>query len=215
MRQGQGAGSYGNMARAWHSFDQSQQFSRSNAPNVARALKGRMWIVPRNTVSAIGILYVVVAANYVGDVFACDLQRLLTHSMLTKQLVLVLGALVWVVEAYDSTDLSFTQILLKSSLLYILFLLSTKSTAATLLPMLTLMLVDQVLRVWEQRVPKGSDHANKVTKLRHGIHIACVVAITGGAAVYAHKQVRDHGDAFSWIQFLFGTPKCRGVVTAQ
>lgn len=168
--------------------------------------------IPRNTISSIGILYAVVAANYVGDVFACDLQRLLVKSALTKHIVLMVGALVWVSEAYDSASLSFSEVIVKSILLYVLFLLSCKSTAKTLLPMLGLILVDQVLRVWEQKmVERPGPHATWISRVRNVIHLACVSIIVLGCLMYAAKQRRDHGKAFTWLRFFFAPTKCRGV----
>lgn len=167
--------------------------------------------LPRNTVSSIGILYVVVAANYVGDIFSCDLQRLLTRSPLVKQMVVLIGALVWVIEAYDSANLTFAEVMTKTVYLYILFLLSTKSTTHTLLPMLVMIVIDQVLRVWEQRADQRSSTVRRLAVARKVIHIVCVALIVFGCVAYSRKQLRDHGKSFTWTKFFLQTPKCRGL----
>ena len=168
--------------------------------------------LPSGTVGLLGVMYAVIACNFVGTTFPCDLQRALTHSSAAKHIVLLLGAIVWVSEAYDSAEAKrFDQTIMRGVALYILFILSTKCQAWTLFPMLGIIVADQILRIYTTKAADLSPETrDRLTRWRSAAHYACVALIIGGAVSYGAKQMREHSDTFSWLRFFFdATIKCR------
>lgn len=162
------------------------------------------------SIGLFGLMYFIIAANYVNDMFSCDLRRLLTNSLVAKHVVLLLGALFWVTES-NSSD-RFGVLLLEAFVIYMLFVLSTKSKAYLLMPILGLAVVDQLLRLYVKSTP------DLVEKTKRNLDIArmtvqglCVVTIVGSFVGYLIRQVHDKGTDFNFATFMLGTIKCEGL----
>lgn len=161
----------------------------------------------------LAILYVVVAGNYVGELFSCDLQRLLTHSVACKHAIVLLGALFWVAEVTGTgTKDTPPTILLRAVTIYALFVMSTKTSTWALVPVLGLLLVDQIMRIVEAK-SAANDEAGRagIARVRDAIQRTCIVLLTLGFLAYAARQMRDHRGEFDVSKFLLGTGTCRGV----
>jgi hypothetical protein len=162
------------------------------------------------SIGLFGLLYFVVAANFVGDLFACDLRRLLTNSLVAKHAILLLGALFWVTES-GSND-KFGILLLEAFVIYMLFVLSTKSKAYLLFPILGLAVVDQLLRLYVKSTPDLSEKTKRnLDVARMTVQGLCVATIVGSFVGYLIKQVRDKGTGFNFATFMLGTIKCEGI----
>lgn len=171
-----------------------------------------LYSITGQTISAVGLFYLIVAGNFIGDTFSCDLQRLLTHSTLAKHGVLLVGSLIWVCEGSGDADTStFLQLIAKALAIYVLFVLSTKSKRWTLLPLLAVMIVDQLLRIWEKTSEATHPAAKRVMLFRKCLHALCITIIVAGTLFYAHRQIRDKSTEFSWARFILGTNTCRGL----
>ena len=177
-----------------------------------------------SAIGLLGILYVAVAGNYVGDLLSCDMQRFLTRSVISKHLIILLGALFWVAEVTDANGEAFATVIGRAIAIYGLFVVSTKSEWWALVPVLMLLIADQILRVFQSKREVTSDidaHTPRelagqhgtdwVVCTRTGVQIACVAILLVGFAAYAARQARDHGGAFDLATFVLGTAKCRGV----
>jgi hypothetical protein len=166
-------------------------------------------VTSSRAVGLFGLLYFIVAANFVGDLFSCDLRRLLANSLVTKHVVLLLGALFWVTES-NSND-KFGVLLIEAFVIYMLFVLSTKSKSYFLLPILGLAVVDQLLRLYIKSTPDLSDKTKRNLDItRMTVQGLCTVTIVGSFVGYLIKQVRDKGTDFNFSTFMLGTIKCEG-----
>ena len=162
----------------------------------------------------LAILYVVVAGNYVGELFSCDLQRLLTHSVVCKHAIVLLGALFWVAEVTDiDTDTTFATILWRAIAIYALFVISTKTEWWALAPVLGLLIVDQIMRIVEAKsaAAESGSRREQVVRARAFIQRLCVIVLVAGFVAYAARQIRDHRGVFSVSKFVLGTASCKGV----
>ena len=163
-----------------------------------------------SAIGLLGILYVVIAGNYVGDMFSCDLQRILTKSIVCKHIIVLFGALFWVAEVVDSQNDGFATVVGKAIGIYVMFVMSTKSKSWALIPALVLVIIDQVLRIYVNKSP----HVERVkvaTRVRNPIQIMCVLLLVVGFVAYALRQMREHSDTFSVSKFLLGTSTCRSL----
>lgn len=161
------------------------------------------------SIGLFGLMYFIIAANYVNDMFSCDLRRLLTNSLVAKHVVLLLGALFWVTET-NSKD-KFGVLLIESFVVYMLFVLSTKSKSYFLMPILGLAVVDQLLRLYIKSTPDLSEKTSRNLDItRMTVQGLCVATIVGSFVGYLIKQVRDKGADFRFSTFMLGTIKCEG-----
>lgn len=163
-----------------------------------------------NSVGLLGLLYLIVAANFVEDLFSCDLRRALASSLLMKHAVLILGSVFWVAESYVNDGSHFAALLAKAIGVYVLFVMSTKSQMWALAPILGLIICDQLVRLYvKTSSDESSTNLDRMERLRIGLQAACVLLIVVGFVSYAVKQKADHGSDFSMARFLLGTLKCR------
>lgn len=161
------------------------------------------------SIGLFGLMYFIIAANYVNDMFSCDLRRLLSNSLVAKHVVLLLGALFWVTES-NSND-KFGVLLIEAFVIYMLFVLSTKSKSYFLMPILGLAVVDQLLRLYIKSTPDLSDKTKRNLDItRMTVQGLCAVTIVGSFVGYLIKQVRDKGTDFKFSTFMLGTIKCEG-----
>jgi hypothetical protein len=166
------------------------------------------------SIGLFGLLYVIVASNFVGDLFACDLRRTLANSLVAKHVVLLLGALFWVAES-NSND-KFGVLLIEAFVIYMLFVLSTKSKAYLLFPILGLAVLDQLLRLYVKSTPDLSETSKRnIDITRMTVQGLCAVTIAGSFVGYLIKQVRDKGTNFNFATFMLGTIECDGGVRAK
>lgn len=98
-------------------------------------------------------------------------------------------------------------------MVYILFVLMTKSKWYFIVPVIILLLVDQTIKK-DLAFRKSSQLENLeqyeeiqeiITRF---LNICIIVLILIGAIHYAYIQKRDHTD-FTWFKFLFTFGKCR------
>jgi hypothetical protein len=162
------------------------------------------------SIGLFGLLYFIVAANFVGDLFSCDLRRLLASSLVAKHAVLLLGALFWVAES--NSNAKFGVLLVEAFVIYMLFVLSTKSKAYLLMPILGLAVIDQLMRLYLKSTPELTEKTKRNLDIaRMTVQGLCAVTIVGSFVGYLIRQVRDKGADFNFATFMLGTIKCEGL----
>lgn len=93
-----------------------------------------------------------------------------------------------------------------------LFVLSTKSKAYLLIPILGFAVVDQLLRLYVKSTPDLSDKGKRNLDItRMTVQGLCVATIVGSFVGYLIRQVRDKGTDFNFATFMLGTIKCEGL----
>ena len=110
-----------------------------------------------DSVGLLGIMYVVVAGNFVSELLSCDARRILDSSMLAKHAVVLFGSLFWVAETTASNDLTFWQVIARALVIYGAFVMSTKSKLWALAPVVVCVFIDQLARVYEAKRRRDVD----------------------------------------------------------
>jgi len=151
----------------------------------------------------------------------CDLTRMLNTSpwVLHGVSIVAFFFLFTVIDTSNKSNLLTTWV--KTLMVYVLFLFSTKSKAYFVLPMLGLLLVDQSLKKHaefqsvhqpEEAWGEGSVNARLVEEVRKWILVAVVLIVIVGAIDYARLQRIEYKGRFSWSKFVLGSGKpCKRV----
>ena len=146
----------------------------------------------------------------------CDLQRLMQHSVWVRHLVSILAFffLFTLIDTNNKSNLITTWI--KTVVVYILFILTTKSKWFFAIPVLALLLIDQSLKKYvgdlsQQGKGHGEianqDKINTILRITKVINIIVFVIIIVGAVDYAIRQKREYKGQFSMVKFFLGTTK--------
>lgn len=166
-----------------------------------------------DSMSALAALYLWLMFNYLNTLLNCDLQRLLHENVYIKHLfgLIAFYFLFTILDPNSETSVLITFI--KTLVVYILFMMVTKSKWYFSLTAISLLLTDQILKNHIAYLKKKdpSVDTSKYEKARFALEITMVIIIVIGYIHYFIVQRKDHPSDFSWLKFVFGTKQCKGV----
>lgn len=155
-------------------------------------------------------LYLWLIFGFLSPTINCDLQRIMVNNAYFRNLFGVISVyfLFAIFEKNKSTHIGY--VFAKSFIVYVMFLLATKSKWYFIMTVLALLLIDQIIKnhiMYLQTTNPDKDITN-YQKARAGLLYATVGVIVVGSFDYLLKQRKDYGKDFSWTTFLLGTNKC-------
>lgn len=164
-----------------------------------------------DTTNAMFGLYMWLMFGFLSHLVNCDLQRMIQNSAVVRH-VICLVAFFFLFTIIDgaNTDASIASIIIKTLLVYVLFIFTTKSKWYFALPVLALLALDQVLKkVYEQRKQKQADKDKAAAieaqhrKINYVINIAVILTSIVGMLDYMHLQKIEYGSKFDLFKFFF------------
>jgi Ca2+/Na+ antiporter len=170
------------------------------------------------------LFYIILVAKYFDKMLSCDFQRFMETNIVAKHVVAFISAFYVIVltetEKEDS-DKSMIDYFLTTLIIYGIFVLSTKAKAQFVFPMLLLLLLDQILKVYMETREKKEKKANKkgedpselststLETVRMLLGYGIGGFITVGFLSYYFRQRAEFGANFSTSKFILGTFKCK------
>jgi hypothetical protein len=170
------------------------------------------------------LFYIILVAKYFDKMLSCDFQRFMETNILAKHAVAFISAFYVIVLTEtdkEDSDKSMWDYFMTTLVIYGIFLLSTKAKAQFVFPMLLLLLVDQLLKVYMDIREKKAKKANKKEEDKSELSTSTLETvrsllgygifgfITVGFLSYYFRQRADFGANFSTSKFLLGTFKCK------
>lgn len=168
-----------------------------------------------DTTNALCALFLWLLFGYLSSMVNCDLQRMIEGSLLVRHMVGIL-AFFFLFTLIDTSNAASVQtIFAKTFAVYALFLFTTKSKWFFALPILVLLMIDQVLK--KQYEFKKRDGAGVAAEeagsldwyadANRYINVLVIALILMGVAHYAWLQRLEYGKRFSWKTFFFAINK--------
>lgn len=163
-------------------------------------------------------LYLLVAANFISETFACRLQKVLRESMAAKYIIILLSIVfVIIVQKPDIENEKVSDIVLQSAALFALFVMSTRLPFSVLLAVIVLLGVVYILHLRKTRAQGRGDEvraagAERSQKIVSYVAIGIIVV---GFFVYMVEKRMEYGKQFRIGTFLIGKPVCRGYTSAR
>jgi hypothetical protein len=158
--------------------------------------------------------YMLVACNFIPEIFGCKLQTLLRTSMLAKHITgfLLLFFLVIYVKP-ENVDNEIVYNLSLSALLYLWFFITTRIPFILLLLTIILLIVIYVLDIRKTRLDSDNKkNKNEINNLKTTqkliTYVIIVITIIGFIYYFGQKKL-EYRDQFNFYKFLVGTVKCR------
>lgn len=143
----------------------------------------------------------------------CDIRRAMDGNGIIRHIVTLLAFffLFTIVDGNNKSDLLTTWI--KTIVVYILFVLMTKSKWYFIITVLTLLLLDQSLKRhvgFEKNNGKLTEEQEETfKKYSQVIYGIIVILIVIGCLHYMYLQYIQHYKNFSFTKFFIGTEKCK------
>jgi len=173
------------------------------------------WNSSFETTGSLAALYLWIMFNSTYALLNCDLQRALNDNVIVKHVTGII-AFFFLFNIIDPNNKSHVMTtVVKTLVVYVLFLMATKSKWPFIVLVLTLLFADQVLRnhMTYLRNSRPDVNLEKYEKARTYLQWTILTVILIGFIHYMIRQRLDYDDKFSYLTFLLGTKKCNGLIT--
>ena len=160
--------------------------------------------------------YLLISSNYLGELFSCKFRQYLSTSMITKHILglFTFGCLVIVSSIdLDEENVIYSGLLL-TCLLYIWFLLSTRTHVYITLIIVILFFVMYVISNKIKEFKNKKKSTEQLEKINRYILIATGVITIIGVINYGYLkklEVNKRNEKFNILTFIIGKHKCRNV----
>ncbi len=158
-------------------------------------------------IRAVLLLIIAISANFLGNTLNCGLQEALTNSPILRNLFLFL-IVCFTIDFTSKSDSDPFEVIKRSFIIYIFYILLTKQNFETLLLIFTLLVAVYFLYI---KINYENKKGNDVTSYQKSMDMLSLAI--GGIAVigfgfYLNRQYNDHKEDFDFAKFIFGKNKC-------
>ena len=178
-------------------------------------------ILVDSNIFCIFIFILIVSANFLAEVFPCRIQHLLRNNMLVKHLFGLFTMIFFVVLSSGVTEKDILKIVESSLLLYILFILISKSQTYTFYLILILLGVAYIINIMKDREKeniKGDEKKDKLMNekinnydnIMYMLYILIIITTIIGVILYMGEKKIEYKNNFNYITFFLGKPSCKG-----
>lgn len=165
-------------------------------------------MIPKN---ALLLFYIVMFGAYFENLFSCDLQKLFRTNLLVKHVLAFISAFFLILLMDDDSVVKpIGTLFLHGTLLYVLYILSTKSKQYFVIPLLIILFVDQIIGVEmnNRRLLGGNQGNQNLSKVRDVFSWSILVIIITGFIHYYIRARMEFKANFKHSIFFLGTNKC-------
>ena len=172
------------------------------------------------------VLFLIIASNYIGELFPCRIQSLLVNNVYLKHFIAFLTLMFFVVLTDSSSQKKkFIVIFTDSIKLYFLWLLlinSDKKFFVLGLILLAILYILQLIKndyinnkkineeINEEINNKNKERLSLIKNIEKIIFLIFFIVLVLGFIIYMGEKKIEYKDKFKYITFIFGKPSCRG-----
>jgi hypothetical protein len=165
---------------------------------------------------AIFIFFLIISSNYLGEIFPCKIQKVMTENIYVKHIFafLTLTFFVVLVDPLKSQTLGST--LANSFFLYIIFLLLINTNVVFFLISMGCLAIMYLLKI-KQNEPISTPGAKVdiipsqwMDQTYNALQITFAISTIVGFLVYMGEKKIEYKGKFRYSTFVFGKPSCRG-----
>ena len=157
-----------------------------------------------NSISKLSIFLFIIAGNYVGDIYSCNLRYLFNDSMILKHLIGFYICLLFVGLAQD--ELTVGVKILESVFLYIWFIIMMRAPMYITLFTIILLTTMYILNLYSKDLEKEKniEKKNIIDNINKYIFIFSVVISLSGTIIYTLYMKKIFKNKFNIKNFIIG-----------
>lgn len=180
---------------------------------------------------AIFILALIVSGNYLGELLPCRVQSIVRHNMIIKHLLGFMTLLFFVVITIPG--IFNKNILINSTLLYIFFLVFSKTYYVFWIAIMVLFSIIYIFTLYIQIVKNKINKRNNeksdkkssteedttfyihdstfieiLDNVKRILSYTVIILTISGFLIYLGNKKREYGNKFEYIRFFFGNSTC-------
>lgn len=163
------------------------------------------------------VLFLIIASNYIGELFPCRIQDYLSNNVYLKHFISFLTLLFFVVLTDTSlVKKKFMEIFISSLKLYFLFLLlinSTKKFFIFALFILAIIYIIQLIKkdyINDENVTEETENYKKIILVEKALFVLFYIVLVLGFIIYLGEKKIEYKNKFKYMTFIFGKPSCKG-----
>jgi hypothetical protein len=161
---------------------------------------------------AIFVFFLIIAGNYLGELFPCKVQKLLVENVFLKHLFAFLTLLFFVVLVDPVHTQTFNGTFITSIILYIMFLFLINTNVLFFLISIITLAVMYVLTLKKKDYSseENNDSIAWIDQMNYILSIFFIISSVVGCLVYMGEKKIEYKNKFDYLTFIFGKPSCRG-----
>ena len=170
-----------------------------------------------SNIFCIFIFILIVSANFLAEIFPCRIQYLLRSNMYVKHIFGLFTMIFFVVLSSGIKDKDIFTIVQISILLYILFILISKSQIYTFYFILMLLCITYIIHIIKEKEKENKDEKNDTLEkinnyeyIMYVLYILIIIITILGVILYMGEKKIEYKNSFNYITFFFGKPSCKG-----
>ena len=178
-------------------------------------------ILINTNIFCVFIFILIVSANFLAETFPCRMQYLLRSNMLVKHLFGFFTMIFFVVLSSGIKGQNIFKIVQSSFLLYILFILISKSQIYIFYIILLFLCITYIINIIKEEEKENLKKDEKIDKLINEkinnyeytiyvLYILIIILTIIGVILYIGEKKIEYKNTFSYITFFFGKPSCKG-----
>ena len=172
------------------------------------------------------VLFLIIASNYIGELFPCRIQSLLVNNVYLKHFIAFLTLMFFVVLTDSSSQKKKFMVIFTDSIkLYFLWLLlinSDKKFFVLGLILLAILYILQLIKndyinnkkineeINEEINNKNKERLSLIKNIEKIIFLIFFIVLVLGFIIYMGEKKIEYKDKFKYITFIFGKPGCKG-----
>ena len=164
------------------------------------------------------VLFLIIASNYIGELFPCRVQDLLIHNVYLKHFISYLTLLFFVVLTdTSSVKKKFKEIFVDSIKLYLIFLLLINCNKKFFVGALTLLGAIYIIQLMKQDYKDQNtdeyENSNKfkvLNMIERIVYVLFFIVLIFGFIIYMGEKKIEYKNSFKYSTFIFGKPSCKG-----
>ena len=157
-----------------------------------------------DTKFALTTLYLWLLFGYLSSMVSCDLQKWMQKSTSFRHFIGVI-AFFFLFTILDVKNRESLQIIfMKTLVVYVMFLMMTKSKWYFSIPVILVLIVDQATKVHIEHLQENEPKQSVETfiQIRKGCTLVMTVLVVAGFISYSIRQYQEFGKDFSWAKLL-------------
>ena len=170
----------------------------------------------RNTpIWNIFVLFLIIAANYLGELFPCRVQNLLESNIYLKHIIAFLTLSFFVILTDTTSNYKSNEIFSISFTLYILFIILARNNKVFFIINLVILAILYVMKLqltdYEKNVDEKSNDIfyERLLILEKVLTVIFFILLICGFLIYMGEKKIEYKNKFNFITFFFGKPSCK------
>ena len=158
-------------------------------------------------VRGIVLLFLMIFANYLGPTLNCSVQRLISHNMYFKQIIVFIS--IYFALNYTTNKIENPMHHIRTSLIiwFALLIITKLHTGFAFIIYILLVAYYFMFNYREYNKQENKDYSIFQTYIKY-LEYTMYVVTTIGLVLYFRKQFTEHRKNFSFLKFFVGVEKC-------